>query len=87
MENILHFTKQTHHDVQKTNDLVTSIHEATPNRCGSFQSDPLDCDDSNDGGKSIKYSILDRSAMVQQSPPEDDGMRNSYMLTSRIQVT
>jgi len=37
MENILHFTKQTHNEVQRTKDMVSSINELTPNRCGSLR--------------------------------------------------
>jgi rRNA maturation endonuclease Nob1 len=78
MDNILHFTKQTHNEVQRTNDLVSSIHELTPNKqCGSFQSNIIEGDEEffNDG-TAVKYSVIDRSCLNNQhlpiASPNDD---------------
>lgn len=39
MENILQFTKQTQNEIQKTRDMVSTIHETTPNKCISIKDD------------------------------------------------
>ena len=78
MENILHFTKQTHNEVQKTKDLVSSIHELTPNKyCASFQSNLVEDEESANEGAGTKYSVIEKpGAAFQQSPllAEDDGL-------------
>ena len=69
MENILHYTKQTHNEVQKTKDLVSSIHEMTPNKCGSFQFD--ENEDQETGGV-VKYSV------VEKPGSDEEGISNIF---------
>eukprot|EP00826_Nyctotherus_ovalis_P057429 TRINITY_DN7846_c0_g1_i8.p1 TRINITY_DN7846_c0_g1~~TRINITY_DN7846_c0_g1_i8.p1 ORF type:complete len:189 (-),score=41.78 TRINITY_DN7846_c0_g1_i8:429-995(-) len=54
MENILHFTKQTHNEVQRTKDMVSSINDLTPNKCGSFKDNFED-----DYGEGPEYSAIE----------------------------
>lgn len=54
MENILHFTKQTHNEVQRTKDMVSSINDLTPNKCGSFRDNFED-----DYGEGPEYSAIE----------------------------
>ncbi len=69
MENILHFTRQTHNEVQRTKDLVSSIHELTPNSGGSFQGSQMEMPDGEDGAEEDLQTPIGAS--------DDDGISKS----------
>ena len=62
MENILHFTKQTHDDVQRTKNMVSSIHELTPNKGYFDEQENLD----------EPYLTIEKSGCDEQMSEEEE---------------
>jgi len=58
MQDILQYTKKTHNEVQRTKDMVSSIHEATPIKCGSLVIE--DFDEQNQPVNPEKYSMIEK---------------------------